>query len=76
MATDVDAEVDRLYGLEQGEFTAERDALAKRLRKDDRAAADRVKSLRKPVTAAWAVNRVARRRPKLVRELLKAGEAP
>ena len=74
MATDLDAEIDRLYGLEPGEFTAERDALAKRIRKDDRAAADRVKKLKKPVVAAWAVNRVARRRPELVRELLKAGE--
>jgi hypothetical protein len=74
VATDVDEQIDRLYGLGQGEFTAERDALAKSLRKEDRAAADRVKSLRKPVTAAWAVNQVARRRPKLVSELLRAGE--
>jgi hypothetical protein len=74
VATDLDEQIDRLYGLDQGEFTAERDALAKSLRKQDRAAADRVKALRKPVTAAWAANQVARRRPKLVTELLKAGE--
>jgi hypothetical protein len=75
VAANADEEIDRLYGLEQGEFTAERDALAKRLRKDDRAAAERVKALRKPVTAAWAVNQVARGRPKVVGELLKAGDA-
>ena len=65
------AEIDRLYALPLEEFTAERDALAKRLRKEgDRDEADSVKALKKPSVAAWAVNQVRRDRPDDVRELI------
>jgi hypothetical protein len=68
-------EIDRLYALPLEEFTAERDALAKRLRKDgDRDAADAVKALKKPSVAAWAVNQVRRDRPDDVRSLLEVTE--
>ena len=54
-------ETARLYGLPLDEFTAERDAVAKRLRADgEREEAARIKKLRKPSVPAWAVNQAAR----------------
>ena len=68
-------EIDRLYSLSLDEFTAERDELAKRLRKDgDRDSATEVKALKKPSVAAWAVNQVRRDRPEDVRRLLEVTE--
>ena len=68
-------EIDALYGLPLEEFTKERNDLADALRsKGDRQAADRVKALVKPKTAAWAVNQVMRTQPKDARALLDAGE--
>jgi hypothetical protein len=67
--------VDELYGAPPDEFVARRDALAKELRKSDRAAADAVKKLRKPSVSAAAVNQLARRSPDDVEALLAAGEA-
>src|SRR6266540_3158894 len=72
---DVEAGIERLFGLAPEEFVAARDELARRLRKDgDGAAAKRVAGLRRPTVAAWAVNRAARRRPELVTDLIEAGE--
>lgn len=69
------ADIDRLYSLPRAEFTPERDALAKRLRKDgDADAAAAVKSLKKPSVAAWAINQVQRDRPDEVRELIDVTE--
>ena len=70
----VEQAAEELYGLPPGEFTRARDARAKELRKEDREAADRVKALRKPTVAAWALNQLARRRRKELGRLLKAGE--
>jgi hypothetical protein len=68
-------EIDRLYALPLDEFTAERDELAKRLRKEaDAEAAGAVKGLKKPSIAAWAVNQVQRDRPDEVRELIDVTE--
>ena len=68
---DVDEAIDHLYGLPLDRFTAERDELARRLRQEGaRADGDRVKALRKPSIAAWAVNRVARGDADGVRTLL------
>jgi hypothetical protein len=70
-----DEELDRLYGLPLGEFTAARDALAKELRgAGDAERAKRVKELRKPTRSAGAINRVVRARRKEARELLDAAE--
>lgn len=67
---------DALYALPLEEFTRERDALAKQLRADrDRDSAAAVKALRKPGTAAWVVNQLARTEPACVEALLSAGEA-
>jgi len=72
---DVEAGIERLFGLAPQEFVAARDELARRLRNDgDAAAAKRVAGLRRPTVAAWAVNRAARRRPELVTDLIEAGE--
>ena len=71
----MEKELDSLYAAPLDEFVAERDALAKRLRADgDREAADRVKALRKPSAAVWAVNQLARRQQKDYRALLEAGD--
>src|SRR4029079_16990871 len=60
--TSIDSEIDRLYGLALEEFRKERDALARRLRADgNRDDAASVAELRKPVLAAWVVNRLAPR---------------
>jgi hypothetical protein len=66
---------DELYAAPLAEFTQRRDDLARRLRKDGlRDEADAVKALRKPSAAAWALNQLARRRPKDVERLLAAGK--
>jgi hypothetical protein len=57
-------------------FTAERNALAKRLRSQGaKAEAERVRGLRKPTAAAWAVNQLSRRDPQGIGELIEAGRA-
>jgi hypothetical protein len=69
-----EAEIDRLYALPQNEFTAARDDLVRRLRREgDGAAGAEVKRLRKPSVAAWALNRVRHGHPKESDELIEAG---
>ncbi len=66
--------VDRLYTLPLEEFTQVRNELAKELRAaGDRDAADRVKALRKPSRSAWAINRLRKEEPAVLRSALKAG---
>jgi hypothetical protein len=66
---------DELYGLPLADFTRARDDLAKRLRREGRRDdAEAVKALRKPTVAAWALNQLARRRPKDLEKLLATGE--
>ena len=52
--------LDRLYAAPPDRFTAERDALARSLKANDKAAAAAVKALRRPPVTAWALNQVAR----------------
>jgi hypothetical protein len=74
MAADLEPELDKLFASPLGEFVSLRDDLAKRLRADgDGEAADRVKSLRKPSLAVWAVNHLSRTEAKDLGALLKAG---
>jgi len=69
-------QLDRLYALPLGEFTAARDEAAKRLRGEgQRELADEVKGLRKPTLPVWLANRLAHERELDVKRLLKAGEA-
>jgi hypothetical protein len=72
---DLDAELDRLYGLPLDEFVRERDETAKRLRRGgEREAADVLKAQRKPTAGAWALNQAIRRRRAERDALLAAGE--
>jgi hypothetical protein len=72
---DLEAEIDRLYGLPLDEFVRERDELARRLNRDgDREAAARVKALRKPTVGAWALNQAVRRRRAETDALLNTGQ--
>jgi hypothetical protein len=75
-AGELGEELDRLYELPLGEFTAARDDAAKRLRNEGRRElADEVKRLRKPTLPVWLANRLAHERALDVKRLLKAGEA-
>lgn len=72
---ELDAELDRLYGLPLDEFTPARNELATRLRKAGQAdAAERVRALRKPSVAVWTVNQLARRHPAEIEQLVGSGE--
>ena len=72
---DLDAEIDALFRLDLEEFTAARNALAARLKKEGRAIdAERVRSLAKPPAPAWAVNRLYWDDPQAIDLLLAAGE--
>lgn len=62
-------DVDRLYALPLGEFTAARNALAKELSDPE------LKKLKKPTLPAWAVNQLARQREVDMRRLIRAGES-
>ena len=69
-------ETDGLYALPLEEFTAARNELARRLRREGRREqADEVAALRKPSLSAWAVNRLAREHRAEVHELLEAADA-
>jgi hypothetical protein len=65
----------RLYSLPLEDFTRERDAAARELRKaKERDAANAVAKLPKPSQGAWAANTLARERRELVDALLEAGD--
>jgi hypothetical protein len=69
-------DAEALYGLPLDEFTTARDALAARLRAAGRGdEAAEVAALRKPVRAAWVVNRLARDERAEMRRLLDAAAA-
>ncbi|HUG84434.1 MAG TPA: hypothetical protein VMM13_07705 [Euzebya sp.] len=73
MTTDAHAEA--LYGGDPASFVARRDDLVRQLRADgDRDMAQAVKALRRPTSAAAALNRVAREDPDLVAACLAAAE--
>lgn len=75
VADRVDEVAGRLYGLPLEEFTRERDAAARELRKaKERDAAAVVAKLPKPSQASWAANTLARERRDLVDALLEAGD--
>ena len=71
----LEKEIDELYSLPFDEFTAGRDALAKRLHDDgEREDAERVRKLRKPPRSVWLVNQGVRAEPAAAKRLVKAGE--
>jgi hypothetical protein len=67
---DLDEAFDRLYAAPLEEFTATRNALAKELG----AEGARIKALKKPNLAAWALNQLARRYPDELEELFSVTE--
>jgi hypothetical protein len=70
----LEAELDRLYGLEPESFIAERDRLVRELRAaGDRETAEQVKQLRKPTVSAWTINQLARKERRDIDLLLDAG---
>ena len=76
MADPVDELAGRLYSLPLEDFTRERDAAARELRKaKERDAAAVVAKLPKPTQAAWAANVLAREHRDLVDDLLATGDA-
>ena len=75
MADPVEEAAGRLYGLPLEDFTRERDAVARELRKaKEREAAEAVAKLQKPSQGSWAANTLARERRDLVDALLAAGD--
>ncbi|WP_206077930.1 hypothetical protein [Prauserella endophytica] len=73
---DFESVADELYELDRDEFTPARDRRAAEARKaGDKDLATRIKGLRKPTSAAWLVNRLARSRPEDVAELAELGDA-
>jgi hypothetical protein len=65
--------VDELFDGDIADFTRRRDELAKQIKKDgDKDAAAAIKALRKPTTAVWAVNQMARRNREKVGDLVRA----
>jgi hypothetical protein len=73
--TDIEGEIDHLFQLPLAEFTAARNALSGRLKKDGRAEdADRIKGLQKPPATAWAVNQLQWRNRKDIEGLLAVGD--
>lgn len=75
-SSSLDQRIDQLYRSDRARFVEGRDALAKELKsRGDREAAERVRALRKPTKAAWALNLVAHSQPDRVAELRDAGRA-
>lgn len=66
---------DELYGLPLADFTPERDARAKALKKDDPDLSKAVKALKKPSLAAWVANLLVRRDTAQVEQVLQVGAA-
>jgi hypothetical protein len=71
LARDLESEIDRLYQLPLGEFTAARNALAKTLNGD---AARQLKALSKPSVPAWAVNQLYWQAKPTYAALIRAAE--
>ena len=73
MADPVEDAAGRLYSLPLEDFTRERDATARELRKaKEREAAEQVGKLPKPTQAAWAANALVREHRDLIDALLDA----
>lgn len=72
--TNLEEELDRLYTLEPDSFVAQRERLARGLRKaGQREEAEQVKRLRKPTLSAWTINQLARQERREIDLLLDAG---
>jgi hypothetical protein len=76
VADEIEETLDELYGHPLGDFTAARNAAASALRKQGLAEeAEQVKALKKPSTAAWALNQLPREHAKELDAFLSAATA-
>ncbi|OMC52830.1 hypothetical protein A5747_21680 [Mycobacterium sp. IS-836] len=70
-----DDDLDRLYSVEPGAFTAQRTELAAAARRrGDEAAAKRISAARKPTTAAWIANRLVLQHDDVKQRLADLGD--
>lgn len=73
---DLDTVADELYALPRDEFIGVRDERVRQARAEgDRELATEISRLRKPSTAAWLVNLLAREQPDEINGLVELGEA-
>src|SRR5262245_54635608 len=72
---DLEAELDRLYGLPLEEFTAERNAPANRVKNEGGAeSVAAIRALPKPSLVAWTVNQLSRQERAQLDDLLTAAD--
>jgi hypothetical protein len=72
---DLESVADELYSLPREEFTAARNTAAKRAGElGDRELAKQIGALRRPSTAAWLANLLAREQPDELRALVQLGD--
>jgi hypothetical protein len=72
---DLESVADELYSLPREEFTAARNAAAKRAgEQGNRELAEQIGALRRPSTAAWLANLLAREQPDELRALVALGD--
>jgi hypothetical protein len=72
---DFESVADELYAVPRDEFTAARNAAAKQAREEGRRElADQIGALRRPSTAAWVANLLAREQPGEIRALVELGD--
>ena len=75
MPSDLENDLDSLFKLPLAEFTTARNALATRLKKSGHSdEAERVKSLSKPTSSAWAVNQLYFQHPDAFKRLIATAE--
>lgn len=72
---DLESVADELYSLPRDEFTAARNAVAQRAREQGRRElTEQIGALRRPSTAAWLANRLARKHPEQIQALMELGD--
>ncbi|PZS33595.1 MAG: hypothetical protein DLM61_04880 [Pseudonocardiales bacterium] len=72
---DLESVADELYSLPRHEFTAARNAAAQRAREQGRRElTEQIGALRRPSTAAWLANRLAREHPERIQALMELGD--
>ena len=75
MTTKTSGDIDGLFGLPLADFTAARNVLAARLKREGHSdEAERVKSFAKPSVSAWAVNQLYWKHRKEFERLMQAGQ--
>jgi hypothetical protein len=72
---DLESVADELYSLPRDEFTAARNAAVRRAREQGRRElSEQIGALRRPSTAAWLANQLAREHPERIQALMELGD--